>query len=84
MKTIALGATVTDRISGFNGVALGRTTYLTGCDQILVAPTTLDKEGKKRDCEWFDAQRLVVDDTIPVLVLDNGLTPGCDIAAPKK
>lgn len=81
---IQLGSTVRDVITGYRGVVIGRTTYLTGCDQYLVKPRELDKDGKIHDGAWLDAQRLVVDDTVPVLSMDNGNTPGGDVSAPLK
>lgn len=83
MKTIQLGSTATDIISGFRGVATGRATYLTGCDQYLLSPQ-LDKDGKQQLSAWFDVQRLKVDDTVAVVKLDNTETPGADLPAPIK
>lgn len=51
--TVYLGDEVEDTISGFKGVALARTTYITGCDRILVQPK-VDKDGKLGQCESFD------------------------------
>ncbi|HLP66755.1 MAG TPA: hypothetical protein VK181_04475 [Rhizobium sp.] len=76
---ITLGATATDRITNFTGIVTGRANYLTGCDQYLVSPRTPDKDPK-----WFDEQRLVVDETFEVVVLDNSNGNGADIAAPIK
>lgn len=79
---IVLGAPVRDVISGFAGIVTGDCTYLTGCRQMLVAPT-VDANGAARDAHWFDFQRLerVVGD---VVKLDNGPTPGFDKPAPKR
>jgi hypothetical protein len=35
---VKLGQHVKDRVSGFEGIAIGKTTYLNGCDRILVQP----------------------------------------------
>jgi hypothetical protein len=56
---IALGVKVRDVITGFEGVTYGRCEYLTGCTQFCVLPP-VDKDGKKREAEWFDEQRLEV------------------------
>lgn len=56
--------------------------YLSGCNQCLVVPK-VDKEGKKREGEWFDEQRLEVSGA-PAIVLDNAKTPGFDAPAPKR
>lgn len=77
---IQLGDVVQDTITGFKGAVLGRAQYLTGCNQALVCPQKLDKEGKRRDGEWFDEQRL--EPTGKRVSLDNGETPGIDEALP--
>ena len=55
-----LGVRVKDSVSSFEGVVLGRCHWLTGCNQYVVTPTELDKDGKRRDGEWFDENRLEV------------------------
>jgi len=59
-ETIKLGDMVRDLYSGFEGIAYGITDYLTGCRQVCVVPTTLDKDGKIRDSHWFDVDRLEI------------------------
>lgn len=74
------GVTVRDRITGFTGVVTGHVRYITGCHQVLVAPPT--KDGAFVEPHWFDEQRVMVDESTLPVVLDNGATPGCDVAAP--
>jgi len=76
-----LGSTGRDRVTGFQGVITGHARYLTGCSQLLLAPPA--KDGAYVDGQWFDEQRVVITDAAPV-VLDNGQTPGCNRAAPKR
>ncbi len=83
MKAIELGATYTDRITGFKGMATGYVQYMTGCNQVLLAPKVTG-EGAMRDAGWFDEQRLTRDEGVDVLVLDNSETPGFDKPAPIK
>ncbi|HZL20544.1 MAG TPA: hypothetical protein VFG23_22625 [Polyangia bacterium] len=78
-----LGTTVRDQITGFLGVVTGRAEYITGCNQALVAPP-VDAAGKSVASEWFDEQRLVLVPEYGTVTLDNGKTPGCDKAAPKR
>jgi phage terminase large subunit-like protein len=80
MSTIAMGVTVRDRITGFTGVVIGRTEYISGCDQALVQPQA-KPDGEYVEGRWFDQQRLEVVDAAPV-TLENGTTPGGDIPAP--
>jgi hypothetical protein len=54
-----LGKKVKDKISGFEGIAIGRCEYLMGCNQIGICPT-VDKDGKRQDVQWFDEGRIEV------------------------
>lgn len=54
-----LGESVKEVVTGFSGVILGRTQYITGCTQYAVCNRGLDKEGKIPVWEWIDEKRLV-------------------------
>ena len=77
---LALGCKVKDKITGFTGIVIGHVTYISGCNQCLVVPP-VDKDGKRRDGEWFDEQRLEVLKA-PVITLDNSKARGFDQPAP--
>jgi hypothetical protein len=79
---IALGRKVKDAITGFAGTTTGRATYLSGCTQVLVAPT-VGPDGATRESAWFDEQRLAYTDSEKAIVLDNSATPGPDRPAPR-
>ena len=55
-----LGTIVRDTVTGYTGLAMARAVYLHGCIRVLVTPKELDKEGKPREGEWFDEDRLGV------------------------
>ena len=76
-----LGKTVTDKITGFKGVVTGYVTYLSGCNQVLIVPP-VDADGKLREAEWFDEQRVIVSNE-PSIMLDNSGGNGFDKAPPK-
>jgi hypothetical protein len=76
------GILVEDAVTGFQGMAIGKCTYISGCTQVLVQPR-VGEDKKRVDSEWFDIQR-VRQVGADILVLDNGSTPGCDRAAPKR
>lgn len=78
---IALGTKVRDKITGFTGIVTGYVTYITGCNQALVAPQA-GKDGSLKESAWFDEQRLEIDRKFKPIVLDNGKTPGFDRPAP--
>lgn len=55
-----MGDEVRDTLSGYQGIAAGITRFLTGCDQILINPVGMDKEGKLRESHYFDVERVEV------------------------
>lgn len=52
-----LGKVVSDRVTGFTGMAASVCFDAYGCVQCGVTPTTL-KEGKVQDTVWVDVKRL--------------------------
>jgi hypothetical protein len=55
---IELGDEVQDTISGVKGIAIGKTTWITGCANIQIKPQGVDRDGKP--CESFAADEPVV------------------------
>ena len=53
-----LEAEVKDSFSGFKGIVIGQSTFLTGCDRYLVDPCKLNSDGEPADALWFDEARL--------------------------
>lgn len=53
MEHVNLGDEVKDIVTGFKGIATGRSQWLQGCDHILVQPP-VNKKGEARDGKWFD------------------------------
>jgi hypothetical protein len=62
---IKLGLKAKDKITGFEGILIGRCEYLYGCDQYGIAPEA--KDGKVNESHWFDEGR--------VQVIGNGVLP---------
>lgn len=56
---VRLGDRVRDRVTGCEGVVIGITRWLTGCDSATVQPP-LDKDGKTPPVEHVDVIRLEV------------------------
>ena len=56
---IGLGMTVKDIITGLTGVAVCRSSYLTGCDRISIQPLEL-KDGKPAEWCAFDENQLEI------------------------
>ena len=54
---IELGQNVKDSVTGFTGIATGKSEYLGGYVSVCIAPS-VGNDGKKPDAEWFDASRV--------------------------
>lgn len=54
---IELGQRVTDELTGFTGIATGRSEYFYSSPRVEVQPESLD-DGKPREAVWFDQARL--------------------------
>lgn len=58
MDPIKLGDRYKDPITGYEGIAVGRTEYLYGCARIgLQAP--INKDGSIPEWQWFDELQVV-------------------------
>jgi hypothetical protein len=57
---IELGSRAKDKISGFEGIAVCRSTWLYGCDRYTLWAGSLDKDGKIPEGATFDEQQLEV------------------------
>lgn len=55
---IQLGKKAKDKITGFEGIIIGRAQYLYGCDQYGLAPEA--KDGKVLETNWFDEGRVEI------------------------
>lgn len=75
--------TYRDKITGFQGVATGYVNYISGCNQVLLAPHVSD-DGSMRDSYWFDVQRVEVISGSGTIILHNEQNLGFDKAAPKR
>lgn len=74
-REITLGAKVRDAITGFAGVAIGRTVYLNGKVSVQVQPFCLQTSGAPVDAQWFDEDRLTFDggeEAVGLRVFRNG------------
>ncbi len=59
-KRIELGDTAKDSITGFEGVVIARTEWLTNCVRMTLQPKGLKAEGTPIDCCAFDEPSLVL------------------------
>ena len=49
-----------DKITGFYGTIIGRTQYLTGCDQYCLSPPIRKDINEVQKSEWFDEGRIKI------------------------
>lgn len=70
-KEIKLGQKIRDTITGLEGVAVGRTTYLYGCVRVTMQPYEV-KDGKPAEwCSFDEPQLEVLGDTDKVAVAEE-------------
>lgn len=67
---------VKDKVTGFEGIVLGRTEYATGCVQFGVCPTKVKDDGSLPDWNWLDGSRLIA---VPN---DDGIAVGKESGGP--
>ncbi len=60
MARMKLGDVVKDTVSGFTGIALGRAVFLYRSARILVAPESLDEDGRPFDGMWIDEPQVKI------------------------
>lgn len=54
-----LGEVLKDIVTGFEGVAMGRTQYSTGCNHYGLIPQKLTETGIPNEWVWLDETRLI-------------------------
>jgi len=80
-----LGKKATDKVTGFTGIIIGRSEFLSGCNTYGLAPR-VGKDGNRIDTEWFDEDRIgIVGSGISKLEItgdengaDNCQKPACN------
>lgn len=77
----ALGGTARDKVTGFEGVIVGRGDHLSGCDTYGLQSKQL-KDGVPQDVKWFDEPRLEHVETPVMAVDDRAERTGADSVIP--
>lgn len=54
-----LGKRAKDKVTGYEGIIIGKTKYLYGCDCYGIQ-SPIDKEGNLPDPKWFDEGRIEI------------------------
>lgn len=60
---VNLGDRVRDQMSGIEGIAFGRSSYVTGCDHIGIKRSGTAPDGKAFDLHWCDEPLIEVMET---------------------
>jgi hypothetical protein len=55
---IEMGVLAKDKVTGFQGIVIGKADYLFGCTQICLTPPV--KEQEIKESHWFDEGRIEV------------------------
>lgn len=72
---IKLGDKVTDIVTGYTGIAVGKTEWLNKCVRIAVQKQELH-DGKPVEQQWFDSEQLVVEAEQAVVIKKDQPTGG--------
>jgi hypothetical protein len=76
-----LGSTLRDKVTGFEGVIVGRGDHISGCDTYGLQPKQL-KDGMPQDVKWLDEPRLERVDLPAISVDDRDVKTGADTTIP--
>lgn len=77
-----LGKKAIDKITGFEGIIIGKCEYLYGCNQYGITP--MAKDGKIEETRWFDEGRVdVVGEGYSPESVKGDKNGGSDSDAPK-
>jgi len=55
---LELGKKGKDKVTGFEGILIARSQWVTGCDQYLLSPKA--KKDEVKDANWFDEGRIEI------------------------
>ena len=79
------GLTGRDVITGFVGVIIGKSSYISGCDQLLLTPR-VGTDNTSKYAVWFDSSRVEVIEEEKVILPPDRVqaSPGPDKSAPLK
>lgn len=76
-----LGKMARDKVTGFEGIIIGKTSYLFGCDNYGVTPKASD--GDIKDTRWFDKGRIeIIGDGVSVESVQDEKPGGDDMFGP--
>jgi hypothetical protein len=75
---IPLGSKVKERVTGFEGVATGRTLWLSGNEDYIIEPDKLDEKGQPGMVQGYEGHRLTVikEQPVPVAASADKTKPG--------
>ena len=77
-----LGKQARDKITGFEGVIIGKIVYLFGCSQYGISPKSID--GKLNETCWFDVGRIeLIGDGISADSVAGDKPGGINVDAPR-
>lgn len=77
---IEFGRVYRDRITGFEGTCTGYTSYISGCDQVLLQPQWNPENKEASTGRWLDDDRCIDVESEQQVATESGR--GADMPAP--
>jgi hypothetical protein len=59
-EPVNIGDKAKDIVTGFQGIVVGKTSWLHGCDRLTLEPDKLDDEGQPQRVQTFDDHRIEI------------------------
>ena len=85
IEDVTLGKKYRDVVTGFEGIAVGKSDWLTGCSTVGLSPPIA--EGEKKPTEWFDVMRVdpvLSEDDFSYLVKNKAVPDGGPQMTPQR
>ena len=83
-KSILFGSIASDLVTGFKGVVVARTEWMTGCTRYGIQSRKLKEDGSVLDIQWFDEAQIVIEVSCGTTTADSELPPAGPTPAPQR
>jgi len=75
-EPIPLGSIASDIVTGFKGVIVARTEWMTGCTRYGIQSRKLKEDGSVLDIQWFDEAQVMVTVSEPAVEIPQAPPAG--------
>ena len=81
MKTIKLGVKAKDKVTGFTGIVIAKSQWLTGCDTYGLKPKSV--KNQIEDAQWFDEGQIeIIGKGVPIKEIKSKKNGGPRLDSP--